>query len=105
MSALRADTPVEAVISKYGLTEPRNDGDEFYFAAKIHLGDALYAAGIKGSYDALSVHFYDLPLYALRVTRDVQRRQIGIEFAAVAPGSRNIQCRSRLAGVQVKAHQ
>jgi hypothetical protein len=47
VSALRANTPVEAVISKYGLTEPRNDGDEFYFAAKIHLGDVVYAKALQ----------------------------------------------------------
>jgi hypothetical protein len=35
--------------------------------------EAMYKAGIKGSYDALSVHFYDLTLYALRATRKVQR--------------------------------
>jgi hypothetical protein len=35
---------------------------------------ALYDAGIKGSYDALSVHFYDLPLAGLTTTRAVQRR-------------------------------
>ena len=45
--ALRANTPVEEVISRYGLTEPRNDGDEFYFAAKIHLGDELFAQALK----------------------------------------------------------
>jgi parvulin-like peptidyl-prolyl isomerase len=47
VTALRANTPVEEVISRYGLTEPRNDGDEFYFAAKIHLGDALFAQALK----------------------------------------------------------
>jgi parvulin-like peptidyl-prolyl isomerase len=47
VSALRANMPVEAVISKYGLTEPRNDGDEFYFAAKIHLGDVVYAKALQ----------------------------------------------------------
>lgn len=47
VGALRANTPVEAVISKFGLTEPRNDGDEFYFAAKIHLGDAIYAKALQ----------------------------------------------------------
>jgi hypothetical protein len=35
---------------------------------------ALYDAGIKGSYDALSVHFYDLPLYGLEQTHAVQKR-------------------------------
>ena len=35
---------------------------------------ALYNAGIKGSYDAVSVHFYDLPLEALAETRAVQKR-------------------------------
>jgi polysaccharide biosynthesis protein PslG len=34
---------------------------------------ALYAAGIKGHYDALSVHFYDLTLTALSTTRAVQK--------------------------------
>ena len=45
--ALRANMPVEQVIAKYGLTEPRNDGDEFYFAARIHLGDTVYAEALK----------------------------------------------------------
>lgn len=35
---------------------------------------ALYAAGIKGSYDALSVHFYDLTLWGVRLTRAVQKQ-------------------------------
>jgi hypothetical protein len=34
---------------------------------------ALYAAGAKGSYDLLSVHFYDLVLDALKNVRAVQR--------------------------------
>ncbi len=33
---------------------------------------ALYAAGIKGYYDGLSVHFYTLTLAALRFTHEVQ---------------------------------
>jgi hypothetical protein len=35
---------------------------------------ALYNAGLKGSYDGLAVHFYDLPLTALSTTRAVQKR-------------------------------
>jgi hypothetical protein len=35
---------------------------------------ALYRAGWKGSYDGIAVQFYDLPLWALRTTRAVQRR-------------------------------
>lgn len=35
---------------------------------------ALYKAGMKGFYDGLSVHFYDLPLLGLRETRKVQLR-------------------------------
>jgi hypothetical protein len=34
---------------------------------------AMYAAGAKGSYDGLAVHFYDLPLLALKTTHDVQK--------------------------------
>jgi hypothetical protein len=33
---------------------------------------ALYAAGIRGNYDGLSVHFYTLPLASLRSIRQVQ---------------------------------
>jgi hypothetical protein len=33
---------------------------------------ALYAAGIKGSYDALSVHFYDLTLWGARTIHALQ---------------------------------
>jgi parvulin-like peptidyl-prolyl isomerase len=47
VAALRTNTTVEQVVARYGLTEPRNDGDEFYFAARIHLGDAVYAAALK----------------------------------------------------------
>lgn len=36
--------------------------------------EALYKQGIQGYYDALSVHFYDLTLYALKKTRAVQLR-------------------------------
>jgi hypothetical protein len=37
-----------------------------------HFLSALYAAGIKGYYDGLSVHFYDLTLGALRAIHEVQ---------------------------------
>src|SRR3569833_271038 len=47
VNALRANSPVEEVMARYGSTEPRNDGDEFYFAAKIHLGDTLFAEALK----------------------------------------------------------
>jgi parvulin-like peptidyl-prolyl isomerase len=47
IAALRAGSSAEEVIARFGLTEPRNDGDEFYFAAKIHLGDALFAQVLK----------------------------------------------------------
>lgn len=46
-TALRTATPAETVLARYGLTEPRNDGDEFYFAAKIHLGDPLFEVALK----------------------------------------------------------
>ena len=35
---------------------------------------ALYDAGLKGSYDGISAHFYDLTLAGLRQTRAVMRR-------------------------------
>ncbi len=54
ITALRADTPVEQVMTRFGLTEPRNDGDEFYFAARIHLGDPLFAAALKLKEGAVS---------------------------------------------------
>lgn len=36
--------------------------------------EALYKAGIKGHYDVLSVHYYDLVLASIRSIRSVQRR-------------------------------
>jgi hypothetical protein len=36
--------------------------------------EALYKAGIKGSYDGISLHFYTAPLAGLRITRALQRR-------------------------------
>jgi len=35
---------------------------------------AMYNAGVKGHYDGLAVHFYELPLDSLRTTREVQRK-------------------------------
>jgi len=44
-AALRAGGKVEAVAAQYGGKDSgRVDGEEFYFAAKIHLGDAMFAA-------------------------------------------------------------
>ncbi|WP_027005728.1 cellulase family glycosylhydrolase [Conexibacter woesei] len=34
---------------------------------------AMYTVGIKGFYDGLAVHFYDVPLYALKNTRTIQQ--------------------------------
>jgi hypothetical protein len=43
--ALRAGASVDAVKARYGLTETNKvNGEELDFAAKIHLGDTLYAA-------------------------------------------------------------
>ena len=47
-AALRAHTPVAQVIKTYNLTDTKKtSGEEFYFAAKIHLGDTLFAAAKK----------------------------------------------------------
>ena len=45
---LRGGANIDAVKAKYGLKESGrvSDGDEFYFAAKIHLGDKLYKTAI-----------------------------------------------------------
>jgi hypothetical protein len=44
VKALRSGAALNAVMTKYGLKESGrvNDGDEFYFAAKLHLGDRLF---------------------------------------------------------------
>ncbi len=47
-AALRAKTPIAQVIKTYKLTDTKKtSGEEFYFAAKIHLGDTLFAAATK----------------------------------------------------------
>ena len=44
-SALVGGAPVSAVLGRYkGRDTAKTDGEEFYFAAKIHLGDALFEA-------------------------------------------------------------
>ncbi|HTK35316.1 MAG TPA: peptidyl-prolyl cis-trans isomerase [Caulobacteraceae bacterium] len=45
VKALRAGAPLDKVMATYGLKESGrvSDGEEFYFAAKIHLGDKLFA--------------------------------------------------------------
>jgi parvulin-like peptidyl-prolyl isomerase len=44
-AALHAGAKVDAVAAQYGGKDSgRVDGEEFYFAAKIHLGDAMFAA-------------------------------------------------------------
>ena len=45
VAALRGGMPVEQAEAKFGLKESgKLNGMEFYFAAKIHLGDTLFAA-------------------------------------------------------------
>lgn len=64
---LRATYPaVKAVAPKVAVVGGSFVGQDGRFL------QALYAAGIKGSYDALGVHFYDLVLQGLKNTRKVQ---------------------------------
>ena len=63
--------------------------------------------GVPGSarYQATIVR-YRLGLAAERaISRDVQRRQLGVGLPFVAPGRRNLERQCRLAGVQVMASQ
>jgi parvulin-like peptidyl-prolyl isomerase len=45
--ALRANTPVETVMARFGLSEPSKDDDDFYFAARIHLGEKMFANVVR----------------------------------------------------------
>ena len=48
LQALRAKAPLEATMAKYGLKDTgRTKDEEYYFAAKIHLGDADFAVAQK----------------------------------------------------------
>lgn len=40
--ALSSNTPIEQVMQRHGLTEGTQYGEDFYFAAKVHLGEALF---------------------------------------------------------------
>ena len=45
--ALRHGEPLPAVVARYGLRDSGNaDGEQLYFAAQIHLGEALFAAAL-----------------------------------------------------------
>ena len=43
IEALRQGAPPAGVVREFGLTSGPERGEDFYFAAKIHLGDALFA--------------------------------------------------------------
>lgn len=45
--ALRANVPLEQVKTRYGAGEPKDYGEDFYFAAKIHLGDKLFEKALR----------------------------------------------------------
>lgn len=45
--ALRGGSSIDAVKQKYGLTEGAQYGEDFYFAARIHLGDTLFEQASK----------------------------------------------------------
>jgi len=42
--ALRAGQPLEQAVAQFGLTEPTRSDEDYYFAVKYRLGDALFAA-------------------------------------------------------------
>ena len=56
LAAVRGGQPIKDVARKYGLnpTAAMADGEEFYFAAKIHLGDRLFEAARKVQSGAVS---------------------------------------------------
>jgi parvulin-like peptidyl-prolyl isomerase len=43
-AALRAGEPFERVMGRFGMTEAKRYDEDYYFAAKYRLGDALFAA-------------------------------------------------------------
>jgi parvulin-like peptidyl-prolyl isomerase len=48
LAALRAGEAPESVIARFGLRDARStSGEEFYFAAKLHLSAPLFAAAVR----------------------------------------------------------
>jgi len=43
VAALRAQAPVEATMTRFGLTEPERFEENYYFAAEYHLGASVFA--------------------------------------------------------------
>lgn len=41
-AALATDAPIAQIMQRFGLKEENDYGEDFYFAARIHLGDALF---------------------------------------------------------------
>ncbi len=71
VAALRMGAAVEDVIARFGLQEPRNDGDEFYFAARIHLGDVLFAQALKLKDGEVTEPFAEADgLHVVKVVKD-----------------------------------
>ena len=42
-AALATNAPISQVVQRFGLKEAKDYGEDFYFAARIHLGEALFA--------------------------------------------------------------
>lgn len=56
-AALATNAPIAQIVQRFGLKEEHDYGEDFYFAARIHLGDALFAKATALDSGAVSEPF------------------------------------------------
>jgi hypothetical protein len=73
VAALRAGTSAEQAMARFGLVEPRRFDDDYYFAVKYRLGDALFAQ-VSGLADSEVAGPLELPdgLHVVLVVRNTR---------------------------------
>ncbi len=101
VAALRAGRPIEQVISAYGLrsTGKVDDGEEYYFASRIHLGERLFGIARRLKDGEVSDPVPDgTGINILAMVRN--RPPVPQDFAQVLDRVREDEARDRLAAVE-----
>lgn len=81
--ALRSKVPLEQVKTRYGAVEAKDYGEDFYFAAKIHLGDKLYAQALEFGDGTISEPLVgdDGAIHVLQMVKNVKPVPLSFEDA------------------------
>jgi parvulin-like peptidyl-prolyl isomerase len=81
---LATDAPIEQVIRRFHLVEPKNNGAEFYFVARAHLGDRLFDMVVKLANGSVSKPYADGQVtHVVKVVKNLAPQPL--DFARAKP--------------------